>query len=34
MQGYAHDKDAYAKRLRRIEGQMRGLATMIEGDQY
>lgn len=34
MHGYAQDKDAYAKRLRRIEGQVRGLATMIENDQY
>lgn len=34
MHGYARDKDEYAKRLRRIEGQVRGLAKMIEGDQY
>ncbi|MBQ0928657.1 metal-sensitive transcriptional regulator [Saccharopolyspora endophytica] len=34
MHGYSHDKDAYAKRLRRIEGQVRGLAKMIEGDEY
>jgi DNA-binding FrmR family transcriptional regulator len=34
MHGYTQDKDAYAKRLRRIEGQVRGLAKMIEGDQY
>ncbi|WP_406689355.1 metal-sensitive transcriptional regulator [Saccharopolyspora sp. ID03-671] len=34
MHGYTHDKDAYAKRLRRIEGQVRGLAKMIEGDEY
>lgn len=34
MHGYAQDKDAYAKRLRRIEGQVRGLAKMIEGDEY
>ncbi|QGK70221.1 metal-sensing transcriptional repressor [Allosaccharopolyspora coralli] len=33
MHGYTHDKDKYAKRLRRIEGQVRGLAKMIEGDQ-
>lgn len=34
MRGYAHDKDDYAKRLRRIEGQVRGLARMIESDEY
>ncbi|MER7013582.1 metal-sensitive transcriptional regulator [Saccharopolyspora sp. NPDC000359] len=34
MRGYTHDKDDYAKRLRRIEGQVRGLARMIEEDQY
>ncbi|GAA4617515.1 metal-sensitive transcriptional regulator [Saccharopolyspora hordei] len=34
MHGYAHDKDGYAKRLRRIEGQVRGLARMIEDDEY
>lgn len=32
--GYTSDKDAYLKRLRRIEGQVRGIANMIEGDQY
>jgi CsoR family transcriptional regulator, copper-sensing transcriptional repressor len=34
MQGYTQDKDAYLKRLRRIEGQVRGIAKMIEGDKY
>jgi DNA-binding FrmR family transcriptional regulator len=34
MNGYADDKDAYLKRMRRIEGQVRGIAKMIEGDQY
>jgi DNA-binding FrmR family transcriptional regulator len=34
MHGYTHDKDDYAKRLRRIEGQVRGLAKMIENDEY
>ena len=34
MNGYAQDKDAYLKRMRRIEGQVRGIAKMIEGDQY
>jgi CsoR family transcriptional regulator, copper-sensing transcriptional repressor len=32
--GYSHDKDAYLKRLRRIEGQVRGLQRMITEDQY
>ncbi|OLT05871.1 transcriptional regulator [Pseudonocardia sp. CNS-004] len=34
MNGYADDKDAYLKRMRRIEGQVRGIAKMIESDQY
>jgi DNA-binding FrmR family transcriptional regulator len=34
MNGYAADKDAYLKRMRRIEGQVRGIAKMIETDQY
>ena len=34
MNGYTQDKDAYLKRMRRIEGQVRGIAKMIEGDQY
>ena len=34
MNGYAGDKDAYLKRMRRIEGQVRGIARMIETDQY
>lgn len=32
--GYATDKDAYLKRLRRIEGQVRGIARMVEDDKY
>ncbi|HEX4981624.1 MAG TPA: metal-sensitive transcriptional regulator, partial [Ilumatobacteraceae bacterium] len=28
------DKDAYLKRLRRIEGQVRGLQRMIDEDTY
>ena len=32
--GYAADKENYAKRLRRIEGQVRGLAKMIDDDKY
>ena len=34
MRGYTEDKDAYLGRLRRIEGQVRGLQTMIEEDRY
>ena len=32
--GYAADKARYAKRLRRVEGQIRGIAKMIEDDKY
>ena len=32
--GYATQKDAYAKRLSRIEGQVRGIARMIDEDAY
>jgi CsoR family transcriptional regulator, copper-sensing transcriptional repressor len=34
MHGYTPDKDTYLKRLRRIEGQVRGLQKMIEDDKY
>jgi CsoR family transcriptional regulator, copper-sensing transcriptional repressor len=34
MRGYTQDKDAYLKRLRRIEGQVRGLQRMVETDTY
>ena len=34
MHGYTSDKDAYLKRLRRIEGQVRGLQRMVEEDTY
>lgn len=34
MYGYTQDKDAYLKRMRRIEGQVRGIARMIEQDEY
>jgi CsoR family transcriptional regulator, copper-sensing transcriptional repressor len=34
MRGYTSDKDNYLKRLRRIEGQVRGLQRMIENDEY
>jgi len=34
LPGYVDDKAALQKRLRRIEGQVRGLARMVEEDQY
>ncbi|MGE2732545.1 metal-sensitive transcriptional regulator [Mycolicibacterium vaccae] len=32
--GYSAQKDNYARRLRRIEGQVRGIAKMIDEDKY
>jgi DNA-binding FrmR family transcriptional regulator len=32
--GYSANKESYAKRLRRIEGQVRGIAKMIDDDKY
>lgn len=32
--GYIGNKDDYLKRLRRIEGQARGLQRMVEEEQY
>lgn len=32
--GYHHNKEAHLKRLRRIEGQARGLQRMVEEDKY
>ena len=34
MHGYTHNKDSYLQRLRRIEGQVRGLQRMIDEDKY
>jgi DNA-binding FrmR family transcriptional regulator len=34
MRGYTMNKDDYIKRLRRIEGQVRGLQRMIDEDIY
>ena len=34
MHGYAQNKDSYLLRLRRIEGQVRGLQRMVESDTY
>jgi hypothetical protein len=32
--GYIHHKDEYLNRLRRIEGQARGLQRMVEEEKY
>jgi DNA-binding FrmR family transcriptional regulator len=32
--GYMHRKDDYLRRLRRIEGQARGLQRMVEEEKY
>ncbi len=34
MYGYTPSKDDYLTRLRRIEGQVRGLQKMVEDDKY
>jgi len=34
MPGYSINRDDYLTRLRRIEGQVRGLQRMIEEDKY
>src|SRR5512136_554125 len=34
MAGYTGSKEDYLKRLRRIEGQVRGVHKMVEGDTY
>jgi DNA-binding FrmR family transcriptional regulator len=34
MPGYTETKDAQLRRLRRIEGQIRGLTRMVESDEY
>ncbi len=34
MVGYGDSKDDHLKRLRRIEGQIRGLQRMVEDDKY
>ena len=34
MPGYTADKDAIVRRLKRIEGQVRGLQRMVEDDTY
>ena len=32
--GYIASKDAHLRRLRRVEGQLRGLQRMVESDTY
>jgi CsoR family transcriptional regulator, copper-sensing transcriptional repressor len=32
--GYSEDKEAVLRRLARIEGQVRGIARMVEEDRY
>ncbi|MEY2989367.1 MAG: metal-sensitive transcriptional regulator [Candidatus Nanopelagicales bacterium] len=34
MPGYTADREAIIKRLKRIEGQVRGLQRMVEEDTY
>ena len=34
MRGYYNEKDDYLARLRRVEGQVRGLQRMVDDDKY
>ena len=34
MSDHGYDKDALGRRLRRIEGQVRGIERMVEDDRY
>ena len=34
MAGYSSTRDAHLARLRRVEGQVRGIARMVEDDKY
>jgi DNA-binding FrmR family transcriptional regulator len=34
VHGYTTNKDAYLRRLKRIEGQVRGIARMVDEDKY
>jgi DNA-binding FrmR family transcriptional regulator len=34
VRGYTMEKDDYLKRLRRIEGQIRGLQRLVDEDAY
>jgi DNA-binding FrmR family transcriptional regulator len=34
MRGYTGNKESHLRRLRRIEGQIRGLTRMVENEEY
>ncbi|RKQ35086.1 metal-sensitive transcriptional regulator [Kocuria tytonis] len=34
VRGYTQDKASYARRLKRIEGQVRGIQRMVDEDAY
>jgi DNA-binding FrmR family transcriptional regulator len=34
VRGYSNDKDGVTRRLRRIEGQIRGLERLVDDDAY
>ena len=34
MRGYSMNRDDYLKRLRRVEGQVRGVQRMVDEDTY
>src|SRR6476659_256379 len=34
VHGYTSNKEAYLRRLKRIEGQVRGIARMVDEDKY
>ena len=34
MAGYSSSRDDHLKRLRKVEGQVRGIAKMVEDDKY
>ncbi len=34
MAGYSSTRDAHLTRLRKVEGQVRGIAKMVEDDKY
>lgn len=34
MPGYSEDKDSVLRRLRRVEGQVRGIERMVDEDAY
>ncbi|MEV6976609.1 metal-sensitive transcriptional regulator [Kitasatospora sp. NPDC093806] len=34
MTGYHHEKDQLLRRLRRVEGQVRGIQRMVDADSY